>query len=72
MAMPFFFENTLFSQFANESVISAVIIDNPAAQSLRLRRILEFSENRAVRAVSHIRRTGDRWFMATKLKIVCS
>jgi hypothetical protein len=49
-----FFESTLFSQFANELVICGVIIDNPAAQSLGLRRTLELSENRAVRAVAHI------------------
>jgi hypothetical protein len=47
-----FFENTIFSQFANELVRCGVIIDNLAAQSLRLRRTLESSENQAVRAVS--------------------
>jgi hypothetical protein len=49
-----FFENTIFSQFANELVICGVIIDNLSAQSLGLPRTLESSENQAVRAVSHI------------------
>jgi hypothetical protein len=49
-----FFENTIFSQFANELVICGVIINNLAAQSLGLHRIPESSENQAVRAVSHI------------------
>jgi hypothetical protein len=49
-----FFENTLFSQFANELVICGVTIDNQVAQSLGSCRTLEFSGNRTVPAVSHI------------------
>jgi hypothetical protein len=49
-----FSESTLFSQFANETVICGVVIDNLAAQSLGLRRTLDLFENRAVRAVAHM------------------
>jgi hypothetical protein len=49
-----FFEATIAAQFENGFVVCGVIIDNLAAQRLWLRQTLAFSENAAVRTVSHI------------------
>jgi hypothetical protein len=48
------FESTIVSQFQNDLVICGVIIDNLAAQSLGLRRAIEWPENSAVDTINHI------------------
>jgi hypothetical protein len=49
-----FFGNTPIALFTNELVVCGVVVGSLAAQSLRLCRSLDFSENAAVRTASHL------------------